>query len=715
MFYISSSQLKKICQYFINWSLWLIIFLTPLVFAIDQGNFNIFELNKLVVFRTLISVAMITLLIKTSLSGSWQQRRHYFILYLLLPLVAYVLLSLTWSLNPYQSFFGNYARQQGILSLLYYWLWFVILLIELPLLKARYILLALLSSSAVVCVYGCLQKFNLDWLSWSESGASRAFASLGQPNFLGYYLSLVIFLTLAGWSVFTKLWQRCLLILLLVLQVSVLIFTASRGAFLGLLAGLLVLICLKFYHRFSRSLLLKLGLFLLSLLLVSSLLFGQLSKDASNYPVLSRYLSSFSQVQGSSRIRLFYWQAAWQEFRETSWSHRLLGYGKDTQSDIFVRHYQPKWGLDEKLNTYPDRAHNLIIDLWLEFGLIGLLLFTVFNLWIISKAIIYYLRQPQAANSKLIPYLLASVSAYFVSNLFGFSLTTHYVYYYLILAWLWILSSESEAATIKLPVSQLFLTLVTVSLSVFSLFCLWQFSYRAFLADMALMQAKKGEANFNCVQAIDGIDSANAWQPLDPHYQSQLLFIYNNCLPLVDDSSRQVLIESLLKHLQLVGERPTSYDFTLNLARSYSLLGLYLDRSFYQAAADYYKSLLAINPNILSAYQDYGRMLIWSGDYAQAEVILRQGIAKSPIQLTGSQSGTHQFLATSYTYYLWQLVGDCAYNQGHFSEALKIYQEVEAKNLVSKDLYQSIADSYYQLGDYRQSTNYLNKVKGLSS
>jgi tetratricopeptide (TPR) repeat protein len=221
------------------------------------------------------------------------------------------------------------------------------------------------------------------------------------------------------------------------------------------------------------------------------------------------------------------------------------------------------------------------------------------------------------------------------------------------------------------------------------------------------MQAKKGEANFNCVQAIDGIDRANFWQPLDRHYQSQLLFIYNNCLPLVDDSSRQALIGSLLKHLQFIGEQSTGYDYTLNLARSYSLLGLYLDRSFYQTAADYYKSLLVINPNILSAYQDYGRMLIWSGDYAQAEVVLRQGIAKSPIQLAGYQSGTHQFLATNYTYYLWQLVGDCAYNQGHFSEALKIYQEVEAKNLVSKDLYQSIADSYYQLKDYQQSEKYL--------
>jgi O-antigen ligase/Tfp pilus assembly protein PilF len=711
MFKVSTDKLISICRQLTSYCIYLVLFLVPIVFAWQQGNFNIFELNKLLVFKVLLFLACLFTATSIIIKGTWRPIIDRRLLLIISSLVVYALVNIFLSLNPWQSFFGDYMRQQGIYSLFYYWLWFIVLLHHWrSSLNVKSVLLVTVLASIPVVVYGFVQKLGFDWLLWSEPGTGRTFASLGQPNFLGYYLVLVIFLSLAYSKLLVKLWHKLLAWLLLVLQLTVLIFTGSRGAFFGLLAGLALLVMLRFWRATSRLRIISLTTLAIILALGSYLLVNNLiDRGLITNPTIVHYSSAFSSVQGSSKARLFYWQAAWQDFQSTSWSRRLLGYGKDTQRSVFVKYYQPEWGLHERLNSYPDRAHNLIIDLWLDFGLIGLLLFAIFNLYIISRAFIFWCQSRSDQLGSLIPYLLAAVCAYFVSNLFGFSLTTHYIYYYLLLALLYLLSSTSKSSEALLPFSKTFAYLSFSAILIFNLFCLWQFDYKYLIADRYFMQAKVAEANMDCAGTIEAINLTSDWQPLNQYYQEKSLFMYSNCLPLVDEPTRQAMMSSLLHQIQSIGQDHSNYDLTLNLARVYSLLGFYFDKVYYASAELEYQRLLTINPSILSAYQDYGRMLIWSGEYQQAENILRRGIALSPMQLSDYSSGGYHELTASHTYGLWKLIADCAYNQKRFKEALDIYQDIEQHNLISLELYKNIADSYYQIKQYHQVESYLLK------
>lgn len=717
MFKLSASHTNLICNRVVSFCIYLTLFLVPVTFAWQQDNFNVFELNKLVVFKTLLFLAYLFTAASVIISGHYRKSIDWRLLIMLASLFSYSLLNVFLSLDPLQSFFGGYLRQQGVYSFLFYWLWFLILIYHFrssSQLKSLFFVSAL--SSIPVIIYGIIQKFGFDWLPWSEAGTVRTFSSLGQPNFLGYYLILVIFLSLAVSHLLVKLWQKLLIWLLIFLQLSVLIFTASRGAFFGLLAALLILFILHFWWTSLRRIIVCLTISVTILLFSSHFFVNNLvDRGFITNPTIIHYSSAFSSVKGSSKVRLFYWQAAWEEFQSTSWSRRLFGYGKDTQRAIFVKYYKSEWGLNERLDSYPDRAHNLVIDLWLEFGLVGLLLFAAFNSYIITKAFIFWYQSRGHSLASLIPYLLAGVVAYFVSNFFGFPLSTHYIYYYLLLALLYLFSTKDQALETLLPFSKVFACLSFSAILIFNLFCLWQFDYKYLIADRYFMQAKIAEANMDCAGTIEAANYSNELQALNKFYQEKLLFMYNNCLPLVDDPTREAMIESLLNQIESIDQSVLNYDLTLNLARVYSLLGFYSSQEYYKLAADQYHKLFKINPSILSAYQDYGRMLIWSGDYQQAETVLRQGIAMSPMHLADYSSGGYQELTANHTYGLWKLVGDCAYNQRHFKEALEIYQDIEKHNLVSLELYKNIADSYYQLKQYRQVEVYLLKGFSLSS
>lgn len=711
---VNSTRLVSICDRVINWSIYASLALVPIIFAFWQENFNIFELNKLLVFKSALVLAWLALLVKITITKQLKLSFDPKILLVLLVLFVYIIANTFLALDPEQSFFGIYMRQQGILSLIYYWLYFLLLLFHLrPDQSLRPYLLAVAIGLLPVLTYAFAQKLGFDPLRWTEPGTGRTFANLGQPNFLAYYLDLTIFLLLASWSWLSKTWHKLFLLFITALQLVVLSFTTSRGGLIGLIAGALVLLAAKLW-RLGHKKTLFISLSSIIALVIASHFFVHtlVTRNIITNPVLIHYASSFSSPSGSSQVRLFYWHSAWQDFEASSWSRRLLGYGKDGQRSVFVRYYQPTWGLHEKLNSYPDRAHNLIIDIYLEFGLIGLSLFAWLSLLVASRSLKFWYTS-SAPIAKLIPYLLAALAAYFASNLFGFPLTTHYLYYYFILALLWLISTSASERIIKLPFSSLFCWLTIAGLTAFQVFFLWQFTYKYFIADTYFMKAKVAEARLDCAGVITNLSQTIAWQPLDLYYQEKFIFMSNNCLPLIDQSSRKQVLRALLEQLSKLRERPYDYDLTLNIARSYSLFAYYFDPKYYAEAEGYYQQLIQLNPDILSAYQDYGRMKIWAGDYETAKSIFRQGIARSPMQISNYQDFGYTDLINSQTYYLWQLIATCDYNQKHFKEALAVYLDIESKNLVSVELYKNIADSYYQLKNYAQTELYLQKALAL--
>lgn len=175
--------------------------------------------------------------------------------------------------------------------------------------------------------------------------------------FLGMSLPLAIALAFEDHSRKRGFWLACAGIILITD-----LLTFSRGGYLGLISGLSVFflpLLLSFTQR--RKQMFRIGMLVI---IAGSFFFS---------PVGARFLSSFSQSDGSNVERLRLWEEAAFFIGERPWLGTGLG-----NYPLLVK---PSAEYRE-----PIYAHNLFLDIALETGLIGLLFFAGFLFSCLSSA-----------------------------------------------------------------------------------------------------------------------------------------------------------------------------------------------------------------------------------------------------------------------------------------------------------------------------------------
>jgi len=426
-------------------------------------------------------------------------------------------------------------------------------------------------------------------------------------------------------------------------------------------------------------------------------------KAKSNWPLV-RFSTIFSLNNGENKTRLFYWGAAYDIWHKASPARKIIGYGKDTQSSNYLAQYRTEWGENEMINSFPDRAHNNILDTVLEFGLSSLLLFLVLNGYLAWQGL-RYLNKNKLSNSSgyFVLALLSSLVAYGVTDLFGFSLTTHYIYYYLIVALLCFVVFSSEEKFFSLTrFSLVFRWIIFISTIIFVLFFLYFFTISSFVADLSFMKAKKAEARHDCLGAMDNVAMATNWQPTNLYYKEQYIFIHNNCFPaLTNKNDMIVTLNNILEQIDSYPESEYGYHIIMNTAHAYSIFGYYLDKKYYLDAEKYYLKLIALNPDISVNYQDYGRMKTWAGEHKQAIKIYEDGIKVTPP--LGSPKALDQIV------YFKQLIAQSYEKLGNLDKALEYYFEVERLQPNYVMVYDDIAKIYQKRKDSKRAIEYFKK------
>jgi len=403
-----------------------LVFLVPLWFYYGLPSYNIFELNKIVLFKILV----LLLFIFTFLRVIFYPPRFllapkiFFKKYWCLPTIFIVGLSLTLlsSVDPTLSFYGIFERQMGLSSYLFFFLWFVLisfnLLTETSAKIKRLVTVAVITGT-LVAIYGLLQILNIDFFVWSEPPylTQRAFSSLGQPNFLASWLLLIIPLT--GYLIYAN--RRFLVkgffVLALLIQLAGLFFTGSRG---GLLALFFAFIVFLIYLLVSSSVSRNKKIFIV----FAALLIGAATLVSFNYFSPGRLNNLMAYNSGSVGARFNFYGAAVSAIK----SRPLLGYGLETGNKIFIGYYQSDWGVYDNVGGAPDRAHNLILDILLNAGIFGLLLFAALYYFFFSLARANIKQGKQAALSLA---LALAAADYLFSLLFSFTIVVGEIYFWL--------------------------------------------------------------------------------------------------------------------------------------------------------------------------------------------------------------------------------------------------------------------------------------------
>lgn len=721
----------------------LIVFFLPIYFAFAQENYNVFELNKLVFFRTFLMIALLLHVARVFLPEAvgvspwnftknenvFRLNKKIFVLLVLLGLTFFI--SSYFSINPSLSFWGSYGRQQGFYSFFNYFLFFILLVLNLqetdqppagrirPLIKK--IIFAMMFSSVFVCLYGLLQYFAIDPLDWKEKilDIGRIFSTFGQPNFLGQYLILVIPLSIFSFIFLHGRWfSRFLAAILILAQMACLLFTYSRAAWLGLFAFFFLLaISFLFIKKKQKMAWSLIGLGLAGIIIIISFNIFYFKKDVLWKPgeinFSNRLESMFDLRGGSNRIRLYYWQAAWKEFKQAGWERKLIGYGPETLADIFVKYYQPDWGVHEKINTFPDRSHNAFFDIILQFGLAGLAAFMIFLGYIFSAVFKYLKTFPLTEEYWLAIFILAVLAGYFMNSLFGFSLTVAYVYFYAFLAILAAISfpkifpprsSDRAAKEFFHPFSRILIWVVIFFVSgVF----IYYYNINALRADYYYMKAKKAEAKNDCVGILDNMEKAVAWNPVSVFYKENYIFHSLNCFEGVESKESQLnLRDNMISMINFIGAREYSFYTWVNVARAYSILGYYINPGYYAEAEENFSRLIKINPYITFTYQSLGRVKLWQKDYEGAIANFQKAIDSMPPLDNSSLNNEHKQEIEIELVRLFEMTGLTYSYKRDWGEALNYYRRALRFDPHYLRLYKEIADIYYQQGDLGEAIFY---------
>lgn len=265
-----------------------------------------------------------------------------------------------------------------------------------------------------VAIIGILQFFHLDFVFRVSNFTGRISSTLGNANFLGGYLILLIPVSLALFFIVGKNLYRLIYGLNTIILLTALFFTQTLNAWLGLaLGGCMFGILFLVYVPKYRKLVLITALVMTAV--VSVLVFSFKPEEAIGKLAKIGQFKTFAE-----KGRWLMWKSALEMIKEKP----VAGFGAGTFRTQFTK-YEAKLLKTEEFKGYPHLitkdAHNDYLQIGSELGISGLLLFLLFISSVVFGAMRGLLKEEK--DIKIISIgLLSALLSFMVHMFFNFPL-----------------------------------------------------------------------------------------------------------------------------------------------------------------------------------------------------------------------------------------------------------------------------------------------------
>jgi O-antigen ligase/tetratricopeptide (TPR) repeat protein len=401
------------------------VFLIPFVpLIITASLFFPFITGKNFAFRIIVEIIFACYLLLALRRPEFRPRRSLF-LWGIAAFLFIVLLADIFAANPFKAFFSNFERMEGFITLAHLGAYFLVVSSVLNTEKLWHRFFATsVGVSAFLGIYGILQLAGKIVIN---QGGVRLDGTFGNAAYFAGYMLFHIFLTL--FLIFRHRLNPGIKWLYggaILLQVFTLVFTATRGAALGLLGGLVLSLLLIALFERGNARIRKGAIGALAALVV--FVAGFYAARDTDFIKTNPALTRFASVRASDAgPRLMVWGMAWEGFKENP----ILGWGQEGFNFVFNKYYNPDMWSQEQ---WFDRTHNIFFDWLIAAGLLGLLSYLslfCFLLWYLWKGRVTDGGEPFSLAEKSI--LTGLLAAYFVHNFFVFDNLISYILFFSLL------------------------------------------------------------------------------------------------------------------------------------------------------------------------------------------------------------------------------------------------------------------------------------------
>ncbi|MFA6407413.1 MAG: O-antigen ligase family protein [Candidatus Paceibacterota bacterium] len=414
------------------------------IFIVTTSTLFPFIVGKYVWFRSTVDIALILfllgLLFYDNQSLMWNRVKFVLKQPLVIAVSLFVFIFLLagfFGVDPKMSFWSNFERGEGGLQLIHFWIWFTLLA---TLFKEEKDWQKLFGFSLVggllMILYGYLANAEIGGYiggKFSQPGY-RFSGSIGNSAYAAAYAIFMLFY--AGYILVSKYRTRLssfgAIVLYLVSAISLITFymAATRGAFVGLIASLLVGIG---YIVFSKERLRKWGIGAMIALLLIVGTFIKLKDTPFIKSLPGSRIFDISITAETFEHRTYMWHTAIEGFKDRP----LLGWGPENYIRVFERHMDLNYFKpSEGFGAWFDRAHSIYFDYLVETGALGLVsflgIFVVFYMQFWKKR-----KNNSVLSSKSIleqTLIFSILVAYLVQGIVLFDVSPIYLNVFLVLA-----------------------------------------------------------------------------------------------------------------------------------------------------------------------------------------------------------------------------------------------------------------------------------------
>lgn len=402
----------------------------PLIFFPQLFIFP-YVVPKMLFFRT---VTVLAFTLSVALYIAIRQKHAKFMTPIVISIFLFIvsgIISMLFGEDRNLSFWSNQERMLGIFSLFHYVaLFFVCKTVFYEKKQWRTLFLVFGGVGIVTVFIGILQKIWPNFLL--NAGANRVISTLGNTIYLAGYGLFLFFIGSLLARVEQGKWRIYFLIVALFGLVGVFI-TSTRGAYLGLLTGLVwvgvvTLLNSQKRKKIGYAIVIIIALFCISIGTLFAFRHSSFVKDTS---FLKNISLIESMAEGTGKTRLMAWNVAVVSWKE----HPVVGWGPDNFYYAFNKYYNPdflKFGYQE---TWFDNAHNVVFNLLTTQGIVGLV--TYLSIYAASFYLLYRMKKRGGKeNLDIFIFTTGFLVAHFIHNLFVFENITSYFYFFLLLAFI---------------------------------------------------------------------------------------------------------------------------------------------------------------------------------------------------------------------------------------------------------------------------------------
>jgi len=382
-----------------------------------EGFYYPFVITKTVFFRLLIQLGLSLYLLLLALDYKKYKPRFNFGLALVIIFFLIHLVAAIFGLDFYKSFWSDFERMEGVISLIYLAIYLFLLQVFLRERKdwLFYVRLILIGSVSV-SLYGLAQKFNI--LPVFEAGIGRVTSTVGNAAFLAGYLLVAVGLGVYYYFNEARKNYKYLTLAAIGLNLIVLFLTSTRGAILGLAVGILVFLILNAIFLSGKIRKNSLIILFSVIIILCAFYFFRSNLADSKIEFINR-MATISISDGSVKNRLTVWKMAVSDFK----FHPMLGVGMENFDTIYNKYYRP----DISENWF-DRTHNVYLDQLMAGGVIGLAAYLA-----ILGYLFFSLFKNRREDYYKFAVLFSLLIAYAIHNFFVFdTLNTSFLYFFLI-------------------------------------------------------------------------------------------------------------------------------------------------------------------------------------------------------------------------------------------------------------------------------------------